>query len=56
MFLMFFIILFGIIFLKDDLPNDIREDLYIKRQEYLENISDKNEIHSGFVFNKRFNL
>lgn len=44
------------IFVKiDDLPIDIREGLYIKRQEYLEYINDKNERHS-LVINKQPNL
>lgn len=46
--------LFKRIFVKiDNLPNDIREDLYIKRREYLKDISDKDKGHSS---NKQFSL
>ena len=46
--------LFKRIFVKiDNLPNDIREDLYIKRREYLKDISDKDKVHSS---NKQFSL
>lgn len=46
--------LFKRIFVKiDDLPNVIREDLYIKRREYLKDISDKDKGHRS---NKQFSL